>query len=279
MKIRKGFNKGMGWKRDYPSFKDYTIDTDDENTFQLSDRVDLRHYCSPVDNQGTTQSCTAHAAANLIEYWQNKTQGKYINVSKLFIYKVARKLAGIEGDMGGYLRTTAQALVLFGVPPEEYFPFDETKVEEEPGPFVYAIAQNYQSLVYYRLDKPFMSGKKLLQQIKLQLSKEIPCMFGFSVWDSIQKTDSTGLIPFPEKNNFFCGGHAIIAVGYDNEKGALLIKNSWGDTWGNKGFGWLPYEYVIHDLTADWWCITKNEWVDMTQFALNTTFSKGEVVV
>jgi C1A family cysteine protease len=283
MRKRTVCNKGMGWIREYPSIKDYTVDY--KKSFQLvgknkeSDRIDLRHYCSSVDHQDVTQSCTAHAASGLIEYWQNKNKKKSIHPSRLFIYKVSRSLAGIEGDNGSYLRSTAQALVLFGAPPEEYYPFIPEKIDDEPSSFVYALAQNYQSTVYYRLDSLFVSGENLLTQIKIQLSNEVPCMFGFSVYSGIEYVGSSGLIPFPRDTEAFCGGHAVLAVGYDNEKNAILIKNSWGRDWGCEGYGWLPYDYVLHGLTADWWCITNNEWVDLDKFALINFSNKGEVIV
>jgi C1A family cysteine protease len=109
----------------------------------------------------------------------------------------------------------------------------------------------------------------------------VPSMFGFTVYSSIAYADQDeGKIPFPSETDKVEGGHAVVAVGYDDEiivkningdiqtKGALLIRNSWGQDWGNKGYGWLPYEYILRGLAVDWWTILENEWIDTGNFKL-----------
>ena len=110
-------------------------------------------------------------------------------------------------------------------------------------------------------------------------SHGLPSMFGFTVYKSIEQASSSGKIPFPVKADKVAGGHAIDAVGYDDSikiknlapdgvdtTGALLIRNSWGTGWGNGGYGWLPYEYVLQGLADDWWCLIKGEWIETGQF-------------
>jgi C1A family cysteine protease len=104
-------------------------------------------------------------------------------------------------------------------------------------------------------------------------------MFGFTVYNSITQADATGKIPFPSSTDSIEGGHAVMAVGYDdtikikNTKkgskettGAILIRNSWGKTWGDKGYGWLPYDYILNGLADDWWSLISKEWVETDQF-------------
>ncbi len=281
---------GMGWLPDYPDYRDYTEETKQirevlepsrrRNTKTPAGSMDLRKWCSPIENQGKLGSCTAHAGVGIIEYYERKAFGKYTEASRLFLYKVTRNLMKIEGDAGAFLRTTMGAMVLFGVPPEEYWPYKEDKNEfdHEPPAFCYAYAQNYQTLKYFRHDPPGTSGDSLLNKVKTYLSKGHPAMFGFTVYSSIEQAEKTGKIPFPSPKEKIMGGHAILAVGYDDKMkvknryskiettGALLIRNSWGKGWGEEGYGWLPYEYILKGLAEDFWSVLKKEWIDTGEF-------------
>jgi C1A family cysteine protease len=214
----------------------------------------------------------------MIEYYQRKAFGRHINASRSFLYKTTRKLGGFKGDSGAFLRTTMGAMAVFGVVPEKYWAYKTEDFDREPSAFCYAFAQSFQSLVYYRLDPPSASRADVLKDIKSHLASQMPAMFGFSVFESIYDSNS-GKIPYPAENEPLVGGHAVMAVGYDDEirvknrrpggketKGAFLIRNSWGKSWGQQGYGWIPYAYVREYLADDWWVLQQQEWVDTGQF-------------
>lgn len=243
----------------------------------LPEFVDLSYWCSPVKNQEPLNSCTACAAITLVEYFQNRTADKYTNASVLFLYKVARKLMHRQGDVGASIRETMKAMVLFGIPPEEYWPYEPSKIDEEPTGFCYSYAQNYQAIQYFRLDTPGLSLNDLLAQIKMVLVAGLPSMFGLTIYSSIYEDANykKGYIPKPNPmKDRVEGGHALVAVGYDDYKiigdsvGGLLVINSWGTKWGEKGYGWLPYDYIIQGLTSDWWSLIKAEWFESMNFGL-----------
>jgi C1A family cysteine protease len=282
---------GMGWLPDYPDFRDYTVDHPDIKSMlhkaglkssgkvSLPSVVDLRPWCSPIENQGALGSCTANAGVGIVEYFERRAYGKHIDASRLFLYKTTRNMLHWTGDTGAFLRSTMGALVLFGVPPEEYWQYVVADFDKEPPAFCYAFAQNYQALRYYRLDPPTTPGDVVLARVKTNLSAGLPSMFGFTVYNSYTQANTTGKIPYPTAGERIVGGHAIVAVGYDDNMkikntnagavettGALLIRNSWGGGWGAAGYGWLPYEYVLKRLATDWWSLLSNEWVDTGNF-------------
>lgn len=285
-------NKGMGWLPDYPDYRDYTVEhekirpmvqkmrVEEPVTVGLPTSVDLRIWCSPIEDQGPLGSCTAHAGVGLVEYYERRAFGRHIDASRLFLYKATRNILHWTGDTGAFLRTTMGAMVLFGVPPEEYWPYVVADFDKEPNAFCYAFAQAYQTIRYFRLDPPVTPKDLLLARIKTNLAAGLPSMFGFTVYECIKQASTDGKIPYPCPGERVLGGHGVSAVGYDDNMkiknttcgketiGALLIRNSWGTGWGDKGYGWLPYEYVLKGLAIDWWTILKKEWVDTEIFKL-----------
>jgi C1A family cysteine protease len=172
------------------------------------------------------------------------------------------------------------AMALFGLPPEKYWPYNESTYNDEPSAFMYSYAKNFKALLYYRLDANGVKGQALLNSIKDSLRNCLPMIFGFTCFTSLDQADD-GRIPFPDKNEEVDGGHAVMAVGFDdnmkivnpnNNKivsiGAIKIRNSWSSLWGESGYGWLPYDYVLSGIADDWWSMTKAEWIDTKQFGL-----------
>ncbi|UCF91842.1 MAG: hypothetical protein JSW39_26825 [Desulfobacterales bacterium] len=272
---------GMGWQRDLPDIRDYTPEHEKmEKLFHKSKALsppkagikksaDLTAWCSPIEDQGYLGSCTANAGVGLIEYYQRRAFGEHLDASRLFLYKVTRKLLHWTGDTGAWLRTTMKAMVLFGMPPEEYYPYDISKFDDEPTAFCYAFAQSYQTIKYYRLDRANVSPDQLRERVKNFLAAGYPCMFGFTVYNF---GNDKGEFEFPGSSDPVQGGHAVVAVGYDDnrkigqDKGALKIRNSWGTAWGEGGYGWLPYAYIEAGLADDFWSLFRAEYVPTGQF-------------
>ena len=295
---------GTGWLPPLPDLRDYT-ENDGEipamakalgiaakrKAMAMPENVDLRQWCSPIENQLQIGSCTAQAAVGVVEYFENRAYGKHLDGSRLFVYKTTRNLMGVVGDTGAWLRFAMASLNLCGVPPEKYWPYTDNKepgpagdptFDDEPTTFVYSIADNFEAMRYFAHDPigKNVPPKNVLASVKKYLAAGIPSMFGFFGFPSFNATNVTGGIPYPCPGEQAGWGHAIVAVGYDDAKkikntrcnkqttGALLIRNSWGVGWGDKGYGWLPYEYVLSRLAVDFWSLLQMGWVDTKHFGL-----------
>ena len=294
---------GTGWLPPTPDLRDYTEENADIPEMAkklkiaagaaaaLPKQVDLRAWCSAIEDQQQLGSCTAHAAMGVIEYLERRGFNKYIDGSRLFVYKTTRNLMEVVGDTGAWLRYTIGAMALCGVPPEKYWPYTDNQhpgpagertFDDEPTAFVYALADNYEALRYFSHDPigrnvPY---DQVLQSVKRYLAAGVPSMFGFWGFPSFGDTDASGNIPYPCAGERPQWGHAIVAVGYDDNKkvkntrcnkestGAFLIRNSWSPSWGDKGYGWMPYDYVLSGYALDFWSLLSMGWVNTGQFGL-----------
>lgn len=177
---------GTGWVPELPDINDKNLETETVKTFlqrvgyqTLLSKVDLRRGFPPVYDQGQINACQSNACVALAEYFQQRTFGKTLDGSRMFIYKVARQLVGQYADKGAYNRKAMEALTFFGVPPEKFWPYNPAIVNAEPPGFCYAFAENFKATQSYRYDQPNVNPETLLAIVKDQLVKNLPAMFGF----------------------------------------------------------------------------------------------------
>lgn len=226
--------------------------------------------------------CSANATAGMVEYMEKRAFGEFIYPSRRYIYRATRYLMGVEGDTGAWLRTCLGALSLLGVTPEKYFPYDPAHFDDMPDDFAVNIAEHFEALTYHCHDPLHLNipRDQVLNNVKTWIAAGIPSVFGFYGFPSADSTDVKGAFPYPCPNESAAWGHAVVACGYDDNlvikntqcnkstTGALRIRNSWGPAWGDKGYGWLPYAYVLNNLALDFWSLTSMAWVETGQFGL-----------
>jgi C1A family cysteine protease len=241
-----------GWHPDIPDFRDLFAD----NLLTLArgglpGSVDLSGDCSAVEDQLTLGSCTAQMLAGIMEYLL-KRDGRFVDVSRLALYYAEREAMGTVGqDSGASIRGAFRALAQTGAAREDLWPYLVDKFAVRPDDAVYADALT-RRLAEYRRISPVLR----LRQCKAALAQRLPFGFGVTVYSSMMTAAvaKTGLVPMPTRSDNLEGGHAVMGVGYDDAAGLLKFRNSWGEAWGDDGYGYLPYDYISDPmLSSDFW--------------------------
>jgi len=218
----------------------------------LPNIIDLRNKFPPVYNQGNLGSCTANAFCGIIQYLQPNLQG-----SRLFLYYNERKLDNnIPDDSGATLSDGIICLLKYGICQESEWPYIVNKFAIKPPNKCYINALNHQALIVNSIEETLGSMKSSLANGK-------PFVVGIAVYTSFESNSVTvtGIVPMPNTSTeTLLGGHAIICVGYNNSTKQWIMRNSWGKLWGDKGYFYLPYAYLLDpNLASDMWTITKME--------------------
>jgi C1A family cysteine protease len=240
----------FGWIRDLPDPRDFKFKV--PAPIELPELVDFRLQCPLIYDQGESNSCTANAMGGAFQFEQISQKKQDFMPSRLFIYYNTRVLEGtVNSDCGATLRDTMKTLVDNGVCPESKWGFNLSKLTVKPNCCCYYTAKKNQVLQY-------LSVTRNLTEIKSCLAEGYPIAFGFIVFESFM-TDSvknSGIAVMPLLSEQALGGHAVLIVGYDNSKNALIVRNSWGTNWGLSGYFYLPYEYITTpNLASDFWTI------------------------
>lgn len=248
-----------GWMPDADDRRDYLYAVPVEVAQALPAAIDLRPGCPAVYDQGSLGSCTANAIAAAIAFDQRKLDiPQRFTPSRLFIYYNERALQGtVSADTGAPLREGMKAVNRAGVCPEDKpqeqanWPYTPSQFAIRPPASCFAAAQHVRALRYQRLRHaaPILKGC---------LAEGYPFVFGITVYESFEgsQVKQTGMVSMPAPAEHVVGGHAVMAVGYDDARRLLIARNSWGPTWGDQGYFYLPYQYVFSDsLARDFWTI------------------------
>ena len=215
--------------------------------------VDLRSVCPPVYDQGDLGSCTANALAAAYEIDQiiKKEVSPFVP-SRLFIYYNERNIEGtVSSDAGAQIKDGVSVLSNIGVCPETMWTYNPNVFTVKPSPTCYTTAQLHRSI-------PGLRVQQNLNQIKQALLNGFPVVFGFTVYESFEGTQiaTTGIMTMPTPNEECLGGHAVLCVGYNDTKKVFIVRNSWGSSWGDGGYFYMPYEYMLNsNLASDLWTI------------------------
>ena len=242
----------LGWVPDLPDHRDHLYAAPVEWLTKLPTKVDLRTTCPPVYDQGQLGSCTANAIAAALEFDQMKEKIKYSVPSRLFIYYNERAMEGtVNSDSGAQIRDGIKSVGKQGDCPESLWPYVVENFQDKPPASCYANAIQHKAILYQRV-------ARIPNQMKGCLASGYPFVFGFSVYSSFMSpaVAKSGHGEMPLTGDHLEGGHAVLAVGYDDANNWFLIRNSWGTGWGMRGYFTLPYAYLLdQNLADDFWTI------------------------
>jgi C1A family cysteine protease len=242
-----------GWQPDLPDHRDFVYSASHAILKKIPAKVDLSKSCPPVYDQGELGSCTANAIAAAFEFELIKqAKAKDFTPSRLFIYYNERVLEHtVKTDSGAEIRDGIKSVNKKGVCPETMLPYDIKKFAIKPSAACYKEALNHQVLSYQRV-------QRTTDQMKACLAEGYPFVFGFTVYESFESSSvaKSGKVNMPKKTESVVGGHAVMAVGYDDKTKRFIVRNSWGGDWGLHGNFTMPYKYLTDvNLSDDFWTI------------------------
>ena len=241
-----------GWIPDLPDERDHIYAAPPRFLSDLPPATDLRPQCPAVYDQGMLGSCTANAIGGAVEFDRIKQKLADFVPSRLFIYYNERVIEGTVGsDSGAQLRDGIKSVASQGACPEPEWPYDIAKFTQKPPAKAYADAKTDRAVSYQSLIQD-------LNQMKGCLASGYPFVFGFTVYESFESMEvaRSGHAPLPAPSERAIGGHAVMAVGYEDAHQRFLVRNSWGPGWGVEGYFTLPYAYLIQSsLSSDFWTI------------------------
>jgi C1A family cysteine protease len=255
-----------GWIPDFPDHRDLLYAAPVATLAALPAKVDLPPHCPPVYDQGQLGSCTANAIGAAIEFdrMKQKLHPDFVP-SRLFIYYNERVIEHtVNTDSGAQIRDGIKSVAKQGACKEETWPYEPVEADPEthlfpphspprtkPPAAAYHEARQYKAVAYYRLQQS-------LAQMKGCLADGFPFVFGFTVYDSLYDAGGNPKteLPMPSGTDNVLGGHAVLAVGYDDSKQLFTVRNSWGTGVQDGGYFYIPYAYLVDDnLAADFWTI------------------------
>jgi len=222
---------------------------------RLPSAIDLRRHCPPVYDQRHLNSCSANAIAAAMRYDELRSgRAAVASPSRLFIYYNERVLAGVTGtDSPVSLRDGYRTVSKVGSCPEPMWPYDPRRFRREPTPACFRAARRRRAIAYYRI-------RRSMAQLRACLAEGFPFVMAIAVHQSMigAPVRRTGVVPLPGRHDRLRGGHAVLAVGYDHPRRLIIFRNSWGRTWGDGGYGYLPYAFFSSsDLTWDFWTMRR----------------------
>jgi C1A family cysteine protease len=236
-------------RADTPDKRDLICKFSGSGLGDVKSTVDLRKWCSPIEDQLNLGSCVGQAIVGAYELMLNKFYpNKFIDLSRLFVYYNARLIDGpeyLDEDVGTYIRSGIKSVQKWGVCAETVWPYLVENFDDAPSIQSYEDAEQRIIKKYYRV----IGNDNIVHA----LNNEYPVIISIYVYENFYDLENSNQSTLtPPNNSKFMGGHAVTIVGYDLDKRLFLVRNSFGENWGDKGYFWMPFDYAEAELLDSW---------------------------
>lgn len=234
-------------QNDTSDSRDWSFSNHNAMSTNLQDKVDLREYCSPVEDQLSTNSCVSQALVGNLEFLEKKKTGNHIELSRMFVYYTTRMFeCDTKRDAGSQIRDGIKVLRKYGVCKEDLHPFTVGTHSFKPSNEAFRDAENRKITEYYRIS----SLEEMLQCI----NQGFPFVASIKLFTSFgESLDNGGIVRMPSIGEIPQGRHAILLVGFDLSTQTFIARNSWGEVHAN-GYFTIPFQYLV-SYGDDMWTI------------------------
>jgi len=208
--------------------------------------VDLSTNFPAPGDQGRQGSCVGWATAYALKSYHEKLEmGWSLNTadhlfSPAFVYN---QINGGQ-DQGSYIFHALDLAVNQGVATLRSMPYSDTDFLTQPSVAAAVEAAGYKASEWYRINDT--------SQIKAALVNRNPVVAGIKVYQQLMDLHGPDSV-YNTAAGQNLGGHAVTIVGYDDNRygGAFKVINSWGRSWGDDGYFWLPYSFAARDILSE----------------------------
>lgn len=256
--------RSYGWRKD--TYNEHVLATRPEmstfKTFVKHPRfdnikvVDLRSSFPPVYDQGQLGSCVFNACDGAYGFEMMKQGEQYVSMSRLFMYYNTRLAEGtVDQDSGAEIKDAVYQLGTYndahGTCTEDLWPYDIAQFKTKPSDACYTDAKFHRVVSAERIQQNLID-------LKQSLLDGYPVIFGFSVYESFESDDvaKTGKMPMPTPTDKLLGGHGVVLAGFDDTQSVFIVRNSWGTAWGDNGYFYMPYDFIVKpEYASDFWSI------------------------
>lgn len=211
--------------------------------------ADISAELGAARDQGPRGTCLAFAASAVHEQARLRRRGEpRPELGEELLYWRCKQLDGNRED-GTSVDSAHGALKQPGQSAAELWPYDGNRDSRAS---VYAPPEAaLDTSVLRRATLSEITASA--ENIRSQLQGGRPVLLAIRLWHQFFG-DHRGVLNAPSPQQLIPGGHAVVAVGFDEDAGWFLIRNSWGNSWGLVGHAQLP-EAALKTIILGGWTI------------------------